>query len=180
MIRRLAVPFALAACLGWVSPAAAREVTQSAAASAPAKQRFSAAQSQVDVVKESSGPNGELLGAGFFVFAISYVPALAVGLTSHLVADEALVIPFAGPWLSLADRPSCSRMSARDCEAEDGNKALIISGGVVQALGGLMMLGGLFSSGEKETTSAARTSPSVRVAPMTGKHELGLGAVGTF
>lgn len=193
MTRRFVLPLALAAS-AWASTAGAQQVTETktttttATAMKPAstttttRATYPAAAanpSESEIVHEKGGPSSGMLAAGFLAFGFAYVPALAVGATSNLDADRELMVPFAGPWLALGGRPACGGTSSRDCETEDANKVLIVTSGVVQALGGLTMIAA-FLNPEERTRTKISNRASFRVSPMTGRSELGLAATGSF
>lgn len=99
---------------------------------------------------QATGPSMVMIGSGVIIFGASYVPAVVVGATSGLDADHTLFVPIAGPWIDLAQRPDCS--PASQCNAENTNKVLLATDGVVQALGALTVVGG-FLTPARETTS---------------------------
>ena len=128
----------------------------------------------------ATGPGAEMIGAGIGVFGISYIPAIAVAASSGVSADRALYVPFAGPWLDLTQRPSCTPAT---CNPEPTAKVLLVIDGVVQALGGLTVIGG-FLIKTHETTTARRTAnlrPTLRLSPQQmGNGGYGVLALGTF
>jgi hypothetical protein len=118
-------------------------------------------------------PNRALLLTGGTMFAGSYATTAVVGLVSPLHADERLFIPVVGPWMNLAERP-CGLGSCGG--KEDLTNALILGGGITQALGlGLALLS--FVVPERRVTKA---QAGVQVTPMTFGRGAGIGAVGTF
>jgi hypothetical protein len=134
--------------------------------------------SESEIVHEKGGPSSGMLVAGFLAFGFAYVPALAVGATSNVDADRELMVPFAGPWLALGGRPACGG-AGRDCETEDANKVMIVTSGVVQALGGLTMIAA-FLNPEERTRTKISNRATFRVAPTTGRGGVGLSATGSF
>ncbi|HKQ70107.1 MAG TPA: hypothetical protein VJT73_12250, partial [Polyangiaceae bacterium] len=128
-----------------------------------------------------TGPNTDLIGIGIFTIAVPYFASVGVAITSN--DQDKLMIPVAGPWMSLYDRPSCGSKYAPCGEMEDFYKFLLVSDGILQGIGALEVLAGLASPAPSSSQTAAvkPTGPTVRVAPtMVGRSGYGLGAVGTF
>lgn len=128
-----------------------------------------------------AGPSRGMLFTGIGLFGISYGAAAVVSQTSDEEADDDLIVPIAGPWMSLADRPDCDEDEGVDCDEENTNKVLLVTDGVFQAIGAGLIIGS-FLNPEKRTRTEYRTAkgPQVKVFPVTGRTTLGLGAVGTF
>ena len=127
-------------------------------------------------------PNGALIGAGLFVLAASYMPAIAVAESSGAKVDEHLYVPVAGPWLDLVRRPTCN---ATDCGAEFGNRALIATDGLLQGLGAFMTLVGLLTLDDEDGASPPiaknRDHTTVHVSPsQLGSSAYGVTAFGSF
>jgi hypothetical protein len=124
---------------------------------------------------------GALIGAGLFVLAASYMPAIAVAESSDSRVDEHLYVPVAGPWLDLVRRPTCN---AIDCSTEFGNRALIATDGLLQGLGAFMTLVGLLTLDEDAGTQPIaknRDKPTVHVSPaQLGSSSYGVSAFGSF
>ena len=128
----------------------------------------------------SDATNGALIGAGLFVLASSYLPAIAVAESSNTKPDDHLYVPIAGPWLDLVHRPSCN---ATDCSAEFGNRALIATDGLLQGLGAFMTLVGLLAIDEDSGTPVAKNTEktTVHLSPaQLGSGSYGVRAFGTF
>jgi hypothetical protein len=158
--------------------AAIAGVTTALAAPASAQQR-------VDKV-EYIGPDRNLLRTGVWTLGLSYAPALVVAIESDLPADKYLYAPVAGPWLDLSAR-DCST-----CKHETLNKMLLVTDGVIQAIGSLEIIGSLLFI-ERATTTTTGYQPSktpgdaksssgfrLRFAPRKIAGGYGLAAVGTF
>lgn len=127
---------------------------------------------------EAIGPSMPLVVSGIVIFGVSYAPAVVVGSTSSLDADRSLLVPFAGPWINLVQRPACSG----DCNAENANRVLIVTDGVFQAVGGLTTLAGfLFPAHRTTTVRAADGAPTWHVSPTSfGRGGYGLQVAGSF
>ena len=130
----------------------------------------------------TSNPNSALIGAGLFVLAASYMPAIAVAESSDSKVDQHLYVPVAGPWLDLVRRPTCN---AADCGAEFGNRALIATDGLLQGLGAFMTLVGLLTLDEEDaaapTIAKNRDTTTVHVSPaQLGSGGYGVTAFGSF
>ena len=120
-------------------------------------------------------------GSGLTLFGFAYVPVVVVGATSGLNADRTLFVPIAGPWIDLAQRPSCSPAST--CNAESSAKVLLVLDGVFQAIGAATVLGSFFNTTHETTTvqRVASVRPTVRVSPaQIGTGGYGMVALGTF
>jgi len=161
------IPAAIAACaMAFVSTANADGVETSKPSSPP----------------PAEGPNTDLMGIGIVTLALPYFASVAVA-TSNTGHDN-LYIPVAGPWLDLADRPSCGGGGSSHCsDMEPLNKFLLVGDGILQGIGALEVLAGLVSSTpyDKPAHASAPSGPSIHVAPTrVGRTGYGVGAVGTF
>jgi hypothetical protein len=117
-----------------------------------------------------STPRWWMVGSGIVLFGFAYVPVVVVGATSGLSADRSLLIPIAGPWLDLTQRPGCK--PADSCPSEESAKVLVVVDGVFQALGALTAFGGLLATTHEAT---------VHVAPaQIGAGGYGVMALGSF
>lgn len=130
-------------------------------------------------------PNVGLITTGIVTLGLSYGTSAVVAATSKNPADQHLYVPVAGPWMDLAQRPSCE---GRACGNEGTYKALLVADGIFQGLGALEILGGLLTS-ETRTVSTARDKapatavlpPTLRVTPARlGQGAYGVSAYGTF
>jgi hypothetical protein len=129
---------------------------------------------------QAVGPSTIMIGSGLVILGVAYLPAVIVGATSGLEADHTLFVPIAGPWIDFAQRPGCS--PATQCNAENTNKVLLATDGVVQALGALTVIGG-FVTPARVTTSvrSKRAGLEVRVLPAkVGGIAYGVVALGDF
>jgi hypothetical protein len=89
-----------------------------------------------------------LLGTGLFLLAVSYLPAVSVAASSTVAADQHLYAPLAGPWIDLAQRPVCNPPA--NCEAEQTNRALLETSGILQGVGAFLTLVGLLTSDDDD------------------------------
>ncbi len=125
-------------------------------------------------------PNVPLITTGLVTFGLSYVPALVVAGESTQSADHNLYIPVAGPWLDIANRPSCGG-GGPDCTTETTDKVLIGVSGVFQGVGAVMTVLGLLTPERSEVVTAAKADkPTIHVSPTSVGTGYGLGAVGTW
>ncbi len=131
---------------------------------------------------ESSRWTGSLIG-GIAIFALSYAPSAYIGAQSQ--SDRSLLVPIAGPWIDLANRPACSVSSqvtlaassvgVDPCIGDTAIRIALVASGVAQGLGGLLTVLGLPS--HSEITQGDRHSAfHVSLVPSG----LGAAAVGTF
>ncbi|MDP9002788.1 MAG: hypothetical protein M3O46_22085, partial [Myxococcota bacterium] len=78
---------------------------------AAASPSFAVAQEQVappraaETPSRPAGTSMMFVRSGIGLFTLSYLPAGVVGTTSRLKGDRSLVVPVAGPWLDLTQRP---------------------------------------------------------------------------
>ena len=129
-----------------------------------------------------TGPNYPLMTTGLGMFGLSYVPALVIGASSSQSADQNLYIPVAGPWLDLANRPSCGGRGPT-CGSETTNKVLLGVDGIFQGAGAAMAVVGLLvpvHHAEVTTKAAKREGPTIRISPSTLGTGYGVTAVGTW
>ncbi len=125
----------------------------------------------VDSVSASSDRiNRPLMIVGATLFLGSYVPSVAFATLGDWNADDALVIPVAGPWMALAN-PENAPLS----------KALLINSGVMQGVGVLSMALSLFIPNYESTTTLRFGKGELHVAPSSvAQGAYGLGASGSF
>ena len=119
-----------------------------------------------ETITEKSGPSIGLLTTGAIVFGVSYGSAVVVGAAGNGERDGELFVPFAGPWTALNDHESTS------------SKVLLVTDGVFQALGGVLVINA-FLSPQTRTVTRTRTA-EVQVAPAVSPEFLGLAATGRF
>jgi hypothetical protein len=129
-----------------------------------------------------------LLGTGLFLLAVSYLPAVSVAASSTVAADQHLYAPLAGPWIDLAQRPICSPPA--NCEAEQTNRALLETSGILQGVGAFLTLVGLLTSDDDDAPpppkhlNEAKAKPpkaDVHVTPAQfGSVGYGVAAFGKF
>lgn len=142
--------------------------------------RASAQTVRRETVTERGGPSHSMLFSGLATFGISYGAAAVVAAESDLSADHRLYVPFAGPWLALSGRGPCGVGAPRSCDAATANKVLIITDGVFQGLGGLLIIESFLNPETRTVTRADATQPRVRVAPLLGSNGYGVAAFGNF
>lgn len=117
-------------------------------------------------------PNVPLLATGATVFGVSYIPAVVGGALAKDAEDRKdLYIPVAGPFMMLTQGP----------EEERVYKALLITDGVVQGVGALMMLTSFFVPETKTKHWYLIGENDLRLAPTrVGYTAYGVGATGRF
>jgi hypothetical protein len=130
-----------------------------------------------------------LIVAGVTLFALSYAPTVYVGATSTLKADRDLLVPLAGPWLDLAQRPKCvpppgsEALPVNPCIVETISKAVIVASGAVEGLGAILTVAGIPSTTRVSYEGdriVAVEKPRVGVVPTFGAGGTGMQAYGTF
>jgi hypothetical protein len=127
---------------------------------------------QVEVV---TVPSREMIGTGIFTFAIPYTISVVVGATSNTAPDHLLFIPLVGPWLDLAERPSCP-ITAPSCNSETAARVGLVFDGVFQGIGVLMVVTGLLWRHEVVATRVSK----VHISPYFGPTGSGLSLNGSF
>jgi hypothetical protein len=134
-----------------------------------------------ETTSQASGPSMAMVGSGIVIFGLSYVPAVVVGSSSGLDADRTLLVPIAGPWIDLTQRPGCNG-SGSACNQENTNKVLLVTDGVFQGIGVLTVVGGFLTPAHERTTVESRaTRPTWHLAPVSfGAGAYGMAAAGTF
>jgi hypothetical protein len=133
-----------------------------------------------ETTSQATGPSMAMVGSGIVIFGLSYVPAVVVGSTSGLGADRSLLVPLAGPWIDLTQRPGCPAQGS--CNGETTNKVLIAVDGVFQAIGAITIVGGFLTTAHETKTvqQSADLSPTLKVSPAQMGSGYGLLAIGTF
>jgi hypothetical protein len=129
-----------------------------------------------------------LLAAGITLLLLSYAPSAYVGATSTLKPDRDLLVPLAGPWLDIAERPKCvppagsEALPVNPCIVETISKAVIVAAGAVEGLGAILIAAGIPSSTRVsyEGDKIVAQAPTLKVLPSFGSSGAGLRAVGTF
>ena len=138
------------------------------------------AEATVDTTSQGTGPSMAMVDSGVGTFALSYIPAVAVGATSGLQVDRTLFVPVAGPWIDLTQRPACGPVTS--CNAESTAKVLLVTDGIFQAIGTVTILGGFLTpSYETRTVRYANATPALRLAVgRVDGRAYGVLALGTF
>lgn len=119
-----------------------------------------------ETVSEKGGPSTGMLTSGIVVFGVSYGAAAIAGAVSDADGDRELFVPFAGPWMAL------------DNHGGSGSKVLLVTDGIFQGLGGLLVLGAFLNPQERTVTRT--TAAEVRISPAVSPALLGLAATGRF
>ncbi len=127
-------------------------------------------------------PNRALLMTGLILGGAPYVGSIAVAASSRHVGDSNLWIPIIGPYIDVANRGGCP--ASGSCPGETGNKALLITDGVIQTIGAIEILGSFIFSDTVHTTATVTTSSGASVTFAPSKigpgSAYGLAAVGSF
>lgn len=127
----------------------------------------------VSAAVETTSPNTPTITTGVLTFGVSYGAALIAASVSDTAEDRRMFVPLLGPWLDLADRPTCP-VAETECDRTTTTKILIGADGVFQAIGVVVAVYGLL-------TPIHHTSGVVEVVPVTmGSGGHGLGVRGTF
>ena len=153
-------------------------VQQPAAQPTPVVQTVPAEQER-ETVSEKGGPSTGMLASGLVVFGVSYGTAAIVGMTSDRDSDRHMIVPFAGPWISLAERDGCDASNS-GCDGETFKKVMIGADGVFQAVGGLLVLGAFLNPEERTVSRTSTAGATLHVTPAVGGGLMGLAAFGQF
>lgn len=117
-----------------------------------------------DVVRDPL--NAPVFATGAVVFGGTYLASVLVaGSSSEKGGHHHLYVPLAGPWLDLADRPSCDPTNTA-CDHETTTKVLLVADGVFQAAGVLTMLDGVLDP-SRRSRAAVVADKKVHVTPTT-------------
>lgn len=93
---------------------------------------------------ETTSPNTPVIASGVVTFGLAYGIAVGVAATSDNSADQRLYVPVVGPWLDLADRPTCP-IENQQCDKTTTQKILIGADGVFQAVGIVVAIYGIMT-----------------------------------
>jgi hypothetical protein len=122
---------------------------------------------------ESTRATGALVG-GLVLLALSYGPSVYVGAQASQDYDRALSVPVAGPWIDLAERPTCVppvtpyKSPIDPCIWETGARVALVASGSVQGLAAILTFWGLPSHSklvEGSDHGASRPKPQVALTP---------------
>jgi hypothetical protein len=128
---------------------------------------------------QATGPSWMMVGSGIGIFALSYVPVVAVGATSGLPADQNLYVPIVGPWIDFADRPGCP--AGTSCNVENTDRVLLVTDGILQGVGVITVIGGFLSTAhETKTVRTVALSPTLQLTPARVGKGYGVMAAGSF
>jgi len=123
-----------------------------------------------DEAESGERVNRALMIVGATLFVGSYAPSVAFATLGDWNADDALVIPVAGPWIALANP-----------ENQPLSKALLINSGVMQGAGVVSMALSLVIPSYSARTTLRFGKSELRLLPSeVARGAYGLGAVGSF
>jgi hypothetical protein len=134
--------------------------------SPPVVQTAPPAPQERETVTEKGGPSTGMLTTGVVILGVSYGAAAIAGAAGDGERDGELFVPFAGPWTALNDHEGTS------------SKVLLVTDGVFQALGGVLVINA-FLNPQERTVTRTRTA-EVKIAPAVSPEFLGLAATGRF
>jgi hypothetical protein len=131
---------------------------------------------------------------GAVVLGMSYIPSAYVGLGSPRSSDQVLLAPLIGPWIDLANRGSCNQpqlpagvsIPVDPCAEESAVRAALVTGGIIQAAGAILLIAGLpFSAQVVGGPDNPSKRPPGNPAPIAPRAALvpagsGIALVGTF
>jgi hypothetical protein len=130
------------------------------------------------VVRETiyAGPNRALLWSGVFTAGVPYLASAVVASESGYTPDRSLFIPFAGPWVDLAQRSGCP-IAAASCNGETADKVLLVGDGIFQGIGAITIISAFLFPERHARRAATR---EIHFSPLTLRQGGGLTAFGTF
>jgi hypothetical protein len=121
-------------------------------------------------------PNSEVIFGGVFVLTSAYLFSAMAAAGSPVKADEQLYIPLVGPWLDISKRPHCGpRKDQPSCRTEPANMTLLVTSGLAQGIGTLVLMGGIMFPKMKVVTTRVG---EVQVLPSAAPGTAGLTAFG--
>jgi hypothetical protein len=178
-----AVPLFAVAAVAWASAGHAQEVVVAPAQPPPAEPVATAPPAHSETVTERGGPSGAELGSGVLTLGLTYGAAAIVAAESPQAADHRMFIPVAGPWMALANRPSCGGSTQPSCGTETTYSVLIVADGIGQALGSILIVGAFLhpeTVSRTTTVSEEPPKPALHLVPASIGSGYGLQALGTF
>jgi hypothetical protein len=126
-------------------------------------------------------PNPVFLATGALTILSAYVPGFIVAVGSDHDGDDWLYAPVIGPWMDLATRGCGDSEATPQCGTTDFDRAALIGGGVVQAIGAAQLVAAFASPQRRLSKQSSSTEPTVRIAPTAfGRGGPGIVAFGTF
>lgn len=126
-------------------------------------------------VYERHRPHKALFITGASIFLTTYALTASFAAAGERAADRDLFVPGAGPFMNLANR-NCSR----GCITDTRDTALLITSGVLQNIGAVLMITSAFIPNKVPAARITAGSVNMQVAPTAGAGSAGLGALGTF
>ncbi len=167
---------AVAAALTWTTASFAQQTTVVAQ---PPSATVTAAPAP-ETTETYTGPSRSLIATGLVTFGLAYIPAVIVASESSQSADHHMYVPVVGPWLNLANRPSCGPESIA-CDTETTNKVLIGVDGVFQGIGAITTVVGFLTPEHEREVVTTTSKPSLHFSPAKmGAGGYGVAAFGDF
>jgi hypothetical protein len=129
------------------------------------------------------------LVTGVIILSLAYLPSAYAGGASSRRADRTLLLPVAGPWIDLAGRERCTTpvteaLPLDPCVGETAARVGLITSGVAQALGAILIAAGLPSHPEVLDDGVAKTPENKgvwwSVLPSVSPRAGGASIVGRF
>jgi hypothetical protein len=127
--------------------------------------------------------NGPVFVTGAVTFGLAYGTSAYIAGNNASESANRLVIPLAGPWLALADRPPCGGIAQASCDHETAAKILLVADGIFQAAGAIAMIDGILEPSGHVMRHRMAQDKSVHLTPtVVGSQEPtpGLGVFGRF
>lgn len=125
------------------------------------------------------GPNRLLLATGVATLGFAYGVSAWVGASTERPSERWLLVPVAGPWVTLARREDCGDPRSARCDVEPTFSALFVVSGLVQ-LGGAAQIVAAFLKRELRETDRPVIEPRVAVLPAGVPGGAALTARGSF
>jgi hypothetical protein len=99
-----------------------------------------------------TAPNERVIASGGVLLGLSWGVSIGVAAESSHKGDSHLYVPILGPWLDLGARGGCPPSGS--CDTESTNKVLLVTGGVLEAVGALEIVGALLFPEPREALKA--------------------------
>jgi hypothetical protein len=124
------------------------------------------------------GFNVPIIVTGSILFIGGYAGALGSAWASDRPEYDQMYIPIAGPFMTLAERGTCSQLP---CRGSGGEKVFLVADGMLQSVGLVMTIAGLVIPETRLVpVRVGSSSVRVQVAPSAGLGGTGLSAFGSF
>lgn len=130
-------------------------------------------------VLEDHGPNRLLLATGLATLGFAYGVSAYAALTTERDSEKWLLVPVAGPWLTLIRREDCGDRASARCDVESTFAGLFVASGLLQ-LAGVVQIAAAFAKRELREVDRPVVPFRAAVLPAAVPGGAALAAQGTF